>query len=595
MNTIQFLSSQPWVEHLGWTLVHFLWQGALIAAVYSTARAWTARCKPAARYALACAALAAMAAAPLLTLWMTAPREMAGSTAPAAVRTAVATATPSSGIAALPEMVRTTASVMRSSDMLPWIVLFWFAGTMALSVRLMGGWMLAARMRTTMVRPAPPEWQRRIEELAARIGHLRPVRLMVSALVEAPSVVGWLRPVVLVPVGALTGLPPEHIEALLIHELAHVRRYDYLVNVLQSIAEALLFYHPAVWWVSGHIRTERELCCDDTAVAISGDALNYAYALAGLVSTRGGQLDPVLGADGGPLAFRIARLLGRPKAASTSVAPGIVGLTLVAIASLGLFAQSTPRPKFEVASIKPSTEQRFMGVRAQPARLTANAPVRLLMQNAYTLQPFQIIGGPAWIATDYYEIDAKAEGTVSRPQLMQMLQSLLEDRFQLKVRQETRELPVYALVPARGGLKLQTQEGGCVERSSSGPVPLSPGQAPCDSVMVAMSPAGARLLGGKVVMSEFTRVLSNVLGRKVIDRTGFTGRFDVKVDFTPDEATGGMPRSMRPPGVAPPPPSDNPPPSIYTSLQEALGMRLESSKGPVEVLVIDSVQKPSTN
>jgi uncharacterized protein (TIGR03435 family) len=184
---------------------------------------------------------------------------------------------------------------------------------------------------------------------------------------------------------------------------------------------------------------------------------------------------------------------------------------------------------------------------------------------------------------------------VSRPQLMQMLQSLLEDRFQLKVRQETRELPVYALVPARGGLKLQTQEGGCVERSSSGPVPLSPGQAPCDSVMVAMSPAGARLLGGKVVMSEFTRVLSNVLGRKVIDQTGFTGRFDVKVDFTPDEATGGMPRSMPPPGVAPPPPSDNPPPSIYTSLQEQLGIRLDSAKGPVEVLVIDSVQKPSTN
>jgi len=106
------------------------------------------------------------------------------------------------------------------------------------------------------------------------------VRLLISALVQVPTVIGWLRPVVLVPVGALSGLPAEYLEALLLHELAHVRRHDYLVNILQSVAEALLFYHPAVWWVSGHIRAERELCCDDVAVAVSGDALTYARALA---------------------------------------------------------------------------------------------------------------------------------------------------------------------------------------------------------------------------------------------------------------------------------------------------------------------------
>ena len=164
--------------------------------------------------------------------------------------------------------------------------MIWLAGAMAFWVRLMGGWVVAARMRSTLVRPAPPEWRQALGELGARIGLSRPVRLLVSALVEVPAVVGWLRPVVLVPVGALAGLPAEQMEALLIHELAHIRRHDYLVNILQSVAEALLFYHPAVWWVSGHIRAERELCCDDVAASGRGDVLTYARALAELESYR---------------------------------------------------------------------------------------------------------------------------------------------------------------------------------------------------------------------------------------------------------------------------------------------------------------------
>ena len=132
-----------------------------------------------------------------------------------------------------------------------------------------------------------------LQKLGARIGLSRPVRLLVSALVQAPTVVGWLRPVMLVPVGALGGLPPEHLEALLLHELAHIRRHDYLVNILQSVAEALLFYHPAVWWVSVHIRAERELCCDDVAVSVSGDAFTYARALAQLEQYRPAHLGAV--------------------------------------------------------------------------------------------------------------------------------------------------------------------------------------------------------------------------------------------------------------------------------------------------------------
>src|SRR5947207_1326915 len=180
-------------------------------------------------------------------------------------------------------------------------------------------------MRSAQVRPAPPEWQQALRHLGARIGISRPVRLLVSAVVQVPTVVGWIRPVVLMPIGALTGLPSEQVEALLLHELTHIRRHDYLVNILQGIAEALLFYHPAVWWVSGHIRTERELCCDDLAVSVSGDALTYARALAQLESYRPAHFGATVAANGGSLSDRIARLLGHSRPAiGAGLGPGVV-------------------------------------------------------------------------------------------------------------------------------------------------------------------------------------------------------------------------------------------------------------------------------
>src|SRR5450432_3529666 len=120
----------------------------------------------------------------------------------------------------------------------------WLAGAVVFWVRLSGGWVVAARMRSVRVRRAPPEWQEMLRKLGARISLSRPVQLLVSALVQVPTVVGWLRPVVLVPVGALVGLPAGHLEALLLHELAHIQRHDYLINILQSIVEAMVFYHP---------------------------------------------------------------------------------------------------------------------------------------------------------------------------------------------------------------------------------------------------------------------------------------------------------------------------------------------------------------
>jgi beta-lactamase regulating signal transducer with metallopeptidase domain len=171
--------------------------------------------------------------------------------------------------------------------------------------------------------------------------------LLVSSLVEVPVVVGWFRPVVLMPVGALTGLAPEHIEALLAHELAHIRRHDYLVNVLQSVVEAVLFYHPAIWWVSNQIRKERELCCDDLAVAASGDALTYVRALADLESCRPTHVRAAIAANGGSLLHRIRRLADPSQPVSHTVigpmAAFVVTLMVLSGASL-VVLRGAPAP-----------------------------------------------------------------------------------------------------------------------------------------------------------------------------------------------------------------------------------------------------------
>jgi uncharacterized protein (TIGR03435 family) len=603
MNAIHLLSAQPWVERLGSTLLHFLWQGVLIAAVYAAARRWTVQSSgPNVRYLLACAALAAMAAAPVLT-WslLRAPAPYPAAIAFAApISTAASTAVrnvpasfPAGGHRAVP------------APFLPWVVAVWIAGAMVFWLRLLGGWIFAERLRSRLVRPAPREWQQALDRLKTRIRVSRPVRLLVSSLVQTPAVVGWLRPVVLVPVGALAGLPLEQVEALLLHELAHIRRHDYLVNVVQSVVEALLFYHPAVWWISGHIRAERELCCDDAAVSVNGDVDTYVRALAELELARPAHLKTVMAAAGGSLAHRIGRLLGQSRPAPRTLSgPGIIAAAIfLAITALAVFGQPAARPKFEVASIKPSQGRGFMMVRPLPGRLTADASLKLLMQNAYTVQPFQVAGGPDWIDSNHFEIEAKADGNAGRAQIFLMLQSLLEDRFQLKIHRETRELPVYALVAARSGLKLPPpKEGACVSPAPdavpewAGGRMTPPGQAPpplarCGSVSVMLDARGARMQGGKIPMPEFIRILSMVLGRTVVDKTGFTALFDVRLDFLPDEATAAMP---------PPPPdaagaSPDSSPSILVALREQLGLRLESTKGPVEVIVVDHVEQPSAN
>ncbi len=238
-------------------------------------------------------------------------------------------------------------------------------------------------MKSRQTRPAPPEWQQTLNRLSKRS-----VQLLISPLIQVPTVIGWLRPVVLFPVGALAGVPSEHIEALLAHELAHIRRHDYLINILQSIAEATLFYHPAVWWISRNIRTERENCCDDIAVAITGDPLTYAQALTNLESHRPAHLTPALAANGGSLKQRIARLLGVTSHRTTG-SGGIATALILLLATYGVLAvraqDNTTQPlkpmarnadpALEVAvSIKPSDpNDRNNGFRLNGRRISIEA------------------------------------------------------------------------------------------------------------------------------------------------------------------------------------------------------------------------------
>ncbi len=359
MSAFGFSFDNAVVVALGWTLLHFLWQGALVAAVLAAIDALAARGRPQIRYLAACAAMLLLFAMPLATFVTTraaAPRDAARAGSPSQSmpggqlvshdRMDVAPLVMAAGAAphgaARPAPHSIPAPVLpfggtRGVDLaflLPWLVAAWSLGVLALSLRLAGGWWLARRMARSAGNATLEHWNGTLGALRERMRITRPVRLVRSALVSVPTVVGWLRPVILLPASTMLGLSPAQIEAVLAHELAHVRRHDYVVNLLQCVIETVLFYHPAVWWVSRRVREERELCCDDLAVQTCGDPVVYARALCELEELRGATLQTAMAATGGSLVARIARLVGasRPRSIERTQ-----GFAWVLVASLVLF------------------------------------------------------------------------------------------------------------------------------------------------------------------------------------------------------------------------------------------------------------------
>jgi GWxTD domain-containing protein len=316
---------------LGRALLHFVWEGGLIAALLGVMLQALRRASAQARYLAACAAMLAMIASFAVTAIGTgtaSPRVVAPASATFALRSTVLHAAEIPG----PGMPIGT-----------WAVTAWLAGVAILSVRRAGGWLRARRMLARATVSAEPRWLERLDALRERMGIDRAVTLVESALAESPSVMGWLRPVILVPAGWLMGLPVEQAEAVLLHELAHVRRHDYLVNLMQSVVEDLLFYHPAVWWVGRVMRRERENCCDDAVVAMGGDACGYARTLASLEGLRAGE--PAMAANGGPLADRIRRLVRPSAGPRASTIPLMLALGLVCAGAAALPAWENRPPQ----------------------------------------------------------------------------------------------------------------------------------------------------------------------------------------------------------------------------------------------------------
>jgi len=284
------LLDTPLVQSLGWALIHFVWQGTAIGLATALALRVLAGARPTMRYAVACVSLALMLIVPVVAVL--------------ADRASGSVTVASSGVASV-----NVVPPVPLDRLLPSAVVVWLAGVLLLSVRLIVACAGVERLKRA-TRSVDATVVARVQSLAHRFGIDRPVRVFESTLVRVPTVVGCLRPVILLPVSVITGLAPAYLDAVLAHELAHVRRHDYLVNVLQSLVETLLFYHPAVWWCSRQIRIEREHCCDDMVVEAGGNRVAYAAALAQLEELRGLQPMLSLNASGGRLVDRIRRLLG---------------------------------------------------------------------------------------------------------------------------------------------------------------------------------------------------------------------------------------------------------------------------------------------
>lgn len=324
------------LNSLGWTLLHFLWQGAFIAIAFASLSIPLNRCSANSRYLLACGFFVMMACCPLVTWYSLQPSESTptvrgfGSDRSVLFDGIAPSLSPSIPIGT-PDIAPNTMGNSKSlttktiptywttqkresswnrslESAIPIVVFAWLCGVSILSLRMLLAWSHIARLRRFSTTPVNPLWMDRMTKLALRMCVSRPVQLVESAMVEVPTVIGWLKPMILVPTSALTGLTEVQLEAIFAHELAHIRRHDFIVNLAQSVIETLLFYHPAVWWLSKRIRDEREHCCDDLAVRLCDSRCEYVRALLQMESIRSSS-SLALGVNGGSLLYRARRLL----------------------------------------------------------------------------------------------------------------------------------------------------------------------------------------------------------------------------------------------------------------------------------------------
>ena len=483
----------------------------------------------------------------------------------------------------------------------------------------------------------PPDGRHWLNDLASRLGLRRRFLIVDSARVSTPTVIGWLRPIVLLPIAALSGLTPRQVEAILAHELAHIRRHDFLVNLLQTLAETALFYHPAVWWISSRIRTEREHCCDDVAVSVCGDAREYAAALTELASWSIAHPPLAMAATRGPLLNRVRRLLrleesGR-RFGRTTLAVAVVLTTVAGVVALGAILKAQPIGD-DGGRFGPPQINRMLGFRLfpGPVPLPTDDPLgarawsvnvgsgpslsimgfsaRGVIREAYDLGEMPVVGGPSWMDTETFDLAVPGDLTVvdgiaDPEQVQTLLQGFMEERLGLTTHRETRKFPAYALVlnnkDGRLGPSLKPSTIDCVAsganpRPNADPATIGPVLRERYQVRRFCGLDDDSLFGlsvARMTMTEFARALSWRRGpidpgREVIDRTGLSGAYDfeLRFGFLPLAAIGQanyqFGRVLAPFGIR----------SVFTALPEQLGLKLVDTTVSHEVLVIDQINRP---
>jgi len=424
-------------------------------------------------------------------------------------------------------------------------------------------------------------------------GVRRGARILVSNEVSSPIAVGFLHPAVIVPENLPQQLTVEEMNCVLLHEAAHLARFDDWVNMIACFLDAALALHPVTWWILRQIEREREIACDDWVVAQTGTALRYAESLARVAELRMVTANSVL-ASGvitrrSRLRERIEMLLRRGREFSPVAARLPAGAAAVAMATLAVAGALAPhwiafaqRLEFEVASVKQNTVNGptdFGPRRSGDLIMWHNIQPYTVIFYAYHLNGrYQLEGYvPLPEGWNWYDFDVRTPSGTTDDQVRLMFQSLLADRFKLSVHRETKDVPEFELLSGEGKAKLTPPREGEMKITIGGKTVTQPKGTCSGSVWRE----GTRLICHGAPMDRLANLLSSELRAPVVDRTGLTGTYDVNILYLPDErkldADAGPARSLE------------------QALQEELGLKLEKGKGPVEVLVIDHFEKPSEN
>jgi uncharacterized protein (TIGR03435 family) len=590
-------------------VLNHLWQSTLFAGVIAILTLALRRNRARLLYGLWLAAsvkflvpFAALAAVGSLVQWQLAPASIRSVVALPAARdfnapfaTMWVDSTPMSNAAAEPQWIA------------PIVFTVWACGFAAIVLRRVRQW----REIRAAVRASTP--------FAAATPAPAGLEIRTAPTVLEPGVVGLRRPIILLPGGIDSYLRADQLAAVLAHEVCHVRRRDNLTAAMHMLVEAAFWFHPLVWWIGARLLATREQACDEHVVAETAAPVAYAE---GIVSVCRRYVETphmaVAGVGGADVKARIDAILANRIGLRLTLSKRLV---LVAVAVLSLtvpivlgaieaaaFAAGQlgnpligpaidPESRFEVVSIKrsdPSAQLRLGGTPGSRLNIEG-APVRVLV--AMVLPVRRVFGWPDGIDDERYTISAKMPDGSSFAAQQVAIRNLLKDRFNLVTHQETRELPIYNLVLARsdGGLgpALKESSAECqaaareyFEAVSRGTPTQAPpaGVARCVSSQPGIGTLG---LTGQPIRS-FVMLLPQFVDRQVIDRTGLTALYDLTLKWTPEAIPSalGLPQ-------APLPPADPDVPDIFTALQEQLGLRLESGRGPVEVVVIDRLEKPT--